>query len=315
MQTLPPELDWNTAPGVLDGAVDLHLTPEHCGLDYWIQHVCGGMLAGLENGHRPQALVPDHMLVDGPLRQAIVQELAFRSLAEEKAARAISRLVLLAPDRATMEFYSTQLVDEARHAAVFRHHLVEVGIAPEELDDVVDAAAAFGRRHVLEPLEQFAFDVLDGPMPFHAGVLTLTVLVEGVLAPASELSERKWRPIDPAAAEIERGAGIDEIRHLAVGSTVVQRFLQANPQAKDAFLELLGRGMKLWQELPIREVMAEREELLQQGLAQCAEVVGDYEVWPGRRLLDTTVRERLAKAVEWSEQTQNARLSFMGLVP
>ena len=315
MQTLPPELDWNTAPGVLDGAVDLHLTPEHCGLDYWIRHVCGGMLAGLENGHRPQAPVPDHMLVDGPLRRAIVQELAFRSLAEEKAARAISRLVLLAPDRATMEFYSTQLVDEARHAAVFRHHLVEVGIAPEELDDVVDAAAAFGREHVLEPLEQFAFDVLDGPMPFHAGVLTLTVLVEGVLAPASELSERKWRPLDPAAAEIERGAGIDEIRHLAVGSTVVQRFLQANPQAKDAFLELLGRGMKLWQELPIREVMAEREELLQQGLAQCAEVVGDYEVWPGRRLLDTTVRERLAKAVEWSEQTQNARLSFMGLVP
>ena len=57
----------------------------------------------------------------------------------------------------------------------------------------------------------------------------LTVLVEGVLAPAAELSERKWRLLDPAAAEIERAAGIDEIRHLTVGSAVVKHYLDSRP--------------------------------------------------------------------------------------
>ena len=38
-----------------------------------------------------------------------------------------------APDVDTMEFFATQLVDEARHSAVFRGHLLDLGVSRDEL--------------------------------------------------------------------------------------------------------------------------------------------------------------------------------------
>jgi hypothetical protein len=53
--------------------------------------------------------------------------------------------------------------------------------------------------------------------------------------------------------------------------------------------------------------------LFQQGLEQHAQLVGDYEIWPGKRLIDTTPQERMQTAMDWSRQMQAARLTFMGL--
>jgi hypothetical protein len=56
-----------------------------------------------------------------------------------------------------------------------------------------------------------------------------------------------------------------------------------------------------------------REELFQQGLEQHASVVGDYEIWPGRRLVDTTPAERQGTAEGWSNEMKTIRLKYMGL--
>jgi hypothetical protein len=144
-------------------------------------------------------------------------------------------------------------------------------------------------------------------------VVALTVLVEGVLAPSAELSERKWRPLDPAAADIERGAGIDEIRHLSVGSWVAREHLQRHPDEKPRLLELITNGMKLWDELPVKEVVYARELLFQEGIQAHSDVIGDYEIWPGRRLIDTSAEERLLTALDWSQAMQKTRLEYMGL--
>ncbi len=48
--------------------------------------------------------------------------------------------------------------------------------------------------------------------------------------------------------------------------------------------------MHLWTVLPVHELVLRREVLFQRGLERHADVVGDYEVWPGRRLVDTTPR-------------------------
>lgn len=49
------------------------------------------------------------------------------------------------------------------------------------------------------------------------------------------------------------------------------------------------------------------------GLAEYAELLADYEIWPKHRLLDTTPEERVANAVLWSEESQRARLEYMGV--
>jgi hypothetical protein len=249
----------------------------------------------------------------GPLRSALVEEFAFRSIAEEKATRAISYLVLNAPDIAGMEFFVTQLVDEARHSAVFRGHLLELGISEPELFTTIEEVAGRDRDRVLLPLEQFGLPLGRDHGDYIGGVIVLTVLVEGVLAPASELSERKWRLLDPAAAEIERAAGVDEIRHLSVGSSIVQEYVQEHPEERTRLTALIESGHALWAALPVQDTIYRREVLFQEGMAPLGKVLGDYEIWPGRRLIDSTPEERLTTATTWSAKMQNSRLSYMGL--
>ncbi|MGW5197464.1 VlmB-like protein [Streptomyces spiralis] len=312
---IPAEADRNRAPSLLDGALHADLTPEGCDLGYWFRAVPEGTLAGDPMGRTPDVTVPDHMLREGPLRQAVMQELAFRSMAEEKAARAISYLVAHAPDLAGMDFYTTQLMDEARHAYAFRSHLLELGVQERELETVMEDLAGADRDAILAPLEEFGLRVLRDERDYIGGVITLTVLVEGVLAPTAELSERKWWPFDPAAAQIERAAGIDEIRHLSVGTTVVRRHLERHPEDRERIGELIARGTGLWSGLPVQELTLRREQLYQQGLEEHRDLAGAYEVRPGRRLADTTAEERMLTAAEWARNTQRARLADMGLAP
>jgi hypothetical protein len=312
-ENIPVEADWHRAPNLLDGAMTLDLSPADCNLQYWFRAVPQGTLRGHVLGHADDTRTPDHMRRPGPLRDALVQELAFRSIAEEKATRAISYLVALAPDNDCMEFYATQLMDEARHAMVFRSHLLELGVPADELWSTIEKVAGTYRDAILVPLENLGLEVLRDNGDFVGGVLVLTVLVEGVLAPAAELSERKWRPLDPAAAEIERGAGIDEIRHLTVGSAIVRDHLRRRPDDKDRLLELIQRGYRLWERLPTVELVHNRELLFQEGMTAYADVVGDYEIWSGRRMLDTTAEERLQTGQEWAGNMQRTRLEQMGL--
>ncbi|WP_369250818.1 VlmB-like protein [Streptomyces sp. R41] len=309
----PAEADRHRAPSLLEGALHTELTPEGCDLGYWFRAVPEGTLGGDPMGRSADVSVPAHMMADGPLRQAVMQELAFRSMAEEKAARALSFLVAYAPDLAGMDFYTSQLMDEARHAYAFRGHLLELGVPAYQLEATMEDLAGADRDAILAPLEAFGRSVLEKDRDYIGGVITLTVLVEGVLAPTAELSERKWRPFDPPAAEIERAAGIDEIRHLSVGSTIVRRYLQCHPQELRRIRELVAQGMELWSRLPVQELTFRREQLYQRGLEQHRHIAGDYELWPGRRLVDTTAEERMLAAAEWACATQESRLADMGL--
>jgi hypothetical protein len=307
------EADWNEAPDLLEGAMRLSLTPEDCDLDYWIKNAAQGTWRGLVNGHAPGDAVPPCMFEEGPLRSAVLEEFSFRAIAEELATRAISYLVAHAPDIPTMEFYSTQLLDEARHARVFRLHLTELGVPEDELPETMEALAGAQRDAVLRPLEAFALPVMSDPADFVGGVVILTVLVEGVLAPTGALSERKWRIFDPAGSGIARGANIDEIRHLCVGGAIVRRHLAAHPEDKGRINSLIAEGRRLWNDLPVADVVYSRETRFQRGIESHGRMLGDYELIPGRRLADTTPEERLSIAQEWSREVQGSRLAYMGL--
>lgn len=313
VSVIPAEADVDRAPGLLAGAMSLDLTPQACNLEYWLGAVAQGTLRGLVNGgHRAEAATPTWMHEPGPLREALIEEFAFRSIAEEKATRALSYLVLHAPDIDTMEFFATQLIDEARHSSVFRGHLLELGVAQDELHATIEQVAGEDREKILVPLENFGLPV-GRDADFIGGVCVLTVLVEGVLAPAAELSELKWRLLDPAAAEIERAAGIDEIRHLTVGSAVIRQYLQANPGERPRLKNLIERGRAMWGSLPVLDMILRRERLFQDGMQQLRHIVGDYELAPGKRLIDSTPEERLMMAATWSMELQDSRLAAMGL--
>ena len=304
---------WADIPYLLDGATNLKVVPEQCGVEHWLKAAAQGTWLGLTNGHPPEARIPEHMLVEGPLRTAVIDEFALTFLGEVMAAREIGYLVALAPTLPLMEFYATQLIDEVRHAWTFRAHLLELGVAPAALSATVEERAGARRDAILKPLEEFGLTVLRDQRDFIGGVVVLTVLVEGVMASSEELNEREWRQLDPAAAGILRGNSIDEIRHLSVGAAIVRQHLLAHPEEKARLLDLISAGQRVWQTLPVTEMAYARETLLQQGIDAQRDLLRDYELMPGRRLVDTTVEERLMLAGRWSSELQHDRLTDMGL--
>lgn len=309
---VPVEADWDRAPTLLDGAGQLTMTARQCDLGYWLTAVAQGTLRGrAEHGHA--SATPDHLREPGPLRDALMLELGCRSIAEEKAVRILAHYVAAAPGVPELEFYATQLIDEARHSMVFRSHLVDLGMPESGLVDRIRELAGDYVARVLDPIEEFATAVVRDDGDFIAGAAVFTIIIEGVLAPAAELSERKWQVLDPAAGEIARGASIDEIRHLAVGSSIVREHLVRHPDARPRLMAVLRRGRRLWDEVPDEEFVLRREELFQEGMQEHRGLLRDYELFPGRRLLDTTARERYDLAARWTDHLGDVRLSDMGL--
>ena len=99
---IPRASDWAAAPDLLEGSTSSELTVETCGIEYWLNAVTRGTLLGQVHGHLADAAIPEYLLEPGPLRTAILQEFAFRTVSEDMGTRAITHLVRTAPDAATM---------------------------------------------------------------------------------------------------------------------------------------------------------------------------------------------------------------------
>jgi hypothetical protein len=196
-ELIPTETGFQTAPGLLDGAKTLTLTAPQCNLAYWLRGVAQGTLLGRAvTGYDATATTPEYMREPGPLREALILELGFRSVAEEKATRILAHFVANAPGIPELEFYATQLIDEARHSRVFRGHLVDLGVPADRLLPTIEEMAAEYTAQVLTPVEAFALRVARDEADFPGAVAVFTIIIEGVLAPAAELSERKWDRLD-----------------------------------------------------------------------------------------------------------------------
>jgi hypothetical protein len=292
-------------------ALDKALDIQTCDLDYWIREVATNF-APMRRGRSADATVPAWMVAEGPLKQSIVEEFSFRARTEEAAARSISHMILCAPSLQAMDFYVTQLADEARHAYVFRHHLVDLGVPAERLEQEVERISGAKVAAILGPLEEFMQPALAAK-DFAAMVVFLAVIAEGALAPAAEMSSLRWADVDPPAAEIGYGANLDEIRHLAVGTSFIRDHVAGRRDEAKRLSKMIAEGRELFANLPILETLLRREQLFQEGLEQHREAFASFEFVPGRRLVDTTVEERLALQWSWSEEMRSARLTEMGL--
>jgi hypothetical protein len=311
---VPREADFDLAPNLLDGAMNLTMTARDCDLAYWLTAVAQGTLIGrAPSGHSATATTPDFMREPGPLREALILELGLRSVAEAVTTRELAYFVAKAPGIPEMEFFATQVLDEARHSLVFRNHLVELGVPADQLHKTIAEMSAEYTAEILDPLVAFVVPLVRDQDDFAGAVAAFTILGEGVLATAAELSERKWDRLDPAAGEIARGAGIDEIRHLNVGSSIVREHLIHNPSFRSRALEIVTAGRKLWDELPVDKYVMRRENLFQEGMREHADLLDGYEVFPGRKLLDTTATERYDIAERWTDEMAEARLRYMDL--
>ncbi|HEX8743250.1 MAG TPA: hypothetical protein VF712_08950 [Thermoleophilaceae bacterium] len=303
--------DWDDAPGVIEGATSIELSPLDCDIEFWVQQVAHGTLEGLVHGRKPDSAVPDFLLEEGPLRTTLLEECSFRSRSEEYATKACALACAAADDVPGLEFFATQALDEARHAYTFRHHLIDLGVPEDKVGETVERTTGENAERILRPMWDWGTKAYKSD--FVSGVVIITILLEGVLAPTTELAEKKWKAISPATADIERGACVDEIRHLAVGSWFIRNHLTDHPEDKPRILDLIVEGREFWGSLPVPELVLKREQLFQEGIEELGGRIGDAEIVPGLRVVDSTAEDRLGMAIEWSQEVQDARLRYMGL--
>ena len=67
------------------------------------------------------------------------------------------------------------------------------------------------------------------------------------------------------------------------------------------------------QTLEDKEFVMHRERLFQEGMQPHAELLKDYELFPGTRLIDTTPEQRWDIAAQWNDELADARLAYMGI--
>jgi len=274
--------------------------PEEYDLGWWLDEVSGWTAS------RFPSPAPARLREDGPLRQALLAEFLLLSACAAKASRALAALVVVAPDGACLEFYSTQLLDEVRHRRMYRAHLLEIGFSEQELDETGRTQVA--ARSVLPFAKGCAWEeTMDGD--FYRGVLALTVLAASTITSITGLSERKWRALGPVAARIQASVNRDRQRLLDVGRTVIGRRLRTHPGDRRRLMDLVWSGREFCPSDPLFEALSAQEELFQEGMERFASLVPGYELWPGRLILATTADDRVSAARQNTEALRDLWLS------
>lgn len=284
-----------------------------CSINTWIKEVPQKTLVGLTHGHHPISAVPQCVMKKGPLRESLILELTFKALCEKLATIGLFHLAEVAPNNQYFEYLITQIFDEARHSSIFRNHLLELGFSDEaHIDQAILDINAEAKRDILDPLyDMFVCHVIEGK-EFINGMAMVTIILEGVLAPSSELGELKWRCFDPVSADVQHSANVDEVRHLVVGTEIIREILDEEPEKLETLQACVDEGMELWGKVPIFDLIRQREELYQAGMEQFPELGRDAHI-NGTPLHSTTVEWRLNTAHEWFNEMQTSRIAYLGL--
>lgn len=296
--------------GLIHNAVSIEMKPEDWGLDSWLDeqiNVLNNYKTNFDND-------PKLTYHEGPLRESIIRELAFKTVCEYEATKGLLLLADKAPNYVDFDFFLTQIFDEGVHCKLFREHLVRIGFANNH--NVAHKINNLLHRYlekIIKPMRAYFEKWVVDKESYFGGVVIVTIVLEGVLAPTSELSEIKWFPFDRTASVTQARANLDELRHLTVCSNILKKQIDNDSQLKTVASECINEGLSLWHDISLSELYIERETLYQKGLEQNKHLIEGYELYDGLLLADSTVESRLDLSNKLVDQMQRGRFKYIGL--
>ncbi|EPF73898.1 hypothetical protein [Acinetobacter rudis] len=259
-------------------------------------------------------LQEDSLLENLFFKKSLIHELSFKSLTEFYASKSILDIIKLAPTIEEYDFLNTLLIDETHHSYLFRSYLQQNSFLT--LDDPVNEMAVvlnYAHLDVVQPFQNLVQKWVVEKKNFYAGIIIITIILEGVLAPTAELSERKWLPFYPNAAKVQNYANLDEIRHLTVCAEILKRQIDKKPKIVQQLKECIQEGLQLWEISNMHEIILNREELYQQGMQQNLAQIEDFYLVDGIFLKDTVPEQRIEITNSLVEKMQKSRLQYIGI--
>ncbi len=235
------------------------------------------------------ARVPERLLDSRPLSEVHRLDLALFVVFEEVSLRVSGALTRLAPHLDALNFSAQQTLDEARHHEIFRERLLLSGQASGL--DALGATDAI----LIPPLRRFierCYEVADKGS-FIEGMVLVNLVLEGMAYPLYSYEERYWKAIDPYLARLIRSAFTDETRHVAFGAGIVDGLLKGDPGLRSRTAAVCAEARQAMDEV-FRYYVRKFVGLFDAVAKRHADLFGDAEFAPGKRIADTPYEEQVA---------------------
>lgn len=287
--------------------LSLQVANDSYSIESWIERVPRGSLKGTRYGH-DQAQTPHPGLHEDPrLRQIYLMDMAMFISTEKVSAQGISGIMKYAPDDATMVFLATQTLDETRHYEAFCRRMRDMGVSVEEQKQFTDyvTTTALAKFHCL-------IRELVDKGDFLGALVAHNIILEGMAYPVYRYEMKYWSKIDPALVQIIRGAFADEVSHVRFGERYIQAMIEIEPQARDRVCRLTREFSMLMAEI-FQAVITEFVGLYQEAIRPYMALVGDIELFPGKRMAEISEEEQVRILLNDIREEHKRRMERIGI--
>jgi hypothetical protein len=276
-------------------------------IDKWLKSVAQGYLSETSFGHAQDLKESPLLEQGGVLREIYLLDLATFIIGEKLSVDAISALVQLAPDEDTAICFATQTIDEARHLEIFLRRMQSMGVTTKERDRIIKLVTSSAfikfRDRVMELI-----DAKD----FLGAVVAHNIILEGMAFPLYEYEQAFWRPFDPIMVDLVKFAFYDECRHVSFGEAQVRELTRGNIESHSRIQKLVSELTMVMEEA-FRDFIKKLVPVYQLACERHKEVVSDFEIAPGMKMVDTPVSEQIEILLQVIKREHKARLERIGL--
>jgi hypothetical protein len=278
------------------------------GIQSWLERTAWRTLTKTEYGRRDDDAVHPALLEDPLLRSVYLMDIALFIGAERTSYLAASGMMACAPDELTQIQLGTQVLDECRHYEVFCKRMADLGVTPEKRIKLVD-------RHTTPALRSFFDLILEqvDKRDFYAASIAQNIILEGMAYPVYRYEIRYWSPFDSGLTRTIQGAFADEVHHVQFGEVInAGHIRQVGVEHRNRIRAMTAQFHVLMRDI-FEEIIRHYVGLYQECANQYMDLVGDVEIFAGRKMADTTEEEQTRLLLAEIEDEHHKRLGRMGL--
>lgn len=282
--------------------------PAQFDVQNWLERAPWRTLRDTEYGLRktdPQT----HPVVfsDKLVNQIYKLDIATFLTAERISYLGISKLVSHAPDEASSIFLATQAVDEARHYEIFSKRLTEFGVSASQRDQMMEDMTTPELRRFYDLIRE---QVDKGD--FAAAMMAHNIILEGMAYPIYRYESAYWSVFDPNLSRLIRGAFADEVHHVRFGESIIRRYARLGDVSRNRMQKLAKEFHQLMTDV-FEATIRHYVNLYQLAANQHMELIGDIEIFKGRKIRDTPEVDQVRILLDEIQIEHSERLQRTGL--
>ncbi|GAB1255547.1 ribonucleotide-diphosphate reductase subunit beta [Aurantivibrio plasticivorans] len=273
----------------------------------WLERTATNRLADTEFGGKKNILGPTEAVMTDPLlNQVCKTDLAVFLTAEKVSMNNLCQMVSFAPDEASQVFLATQSLDEARHYEVFCRRLADLGVKPEEREQMV-------KDMTMPKMQQF-YDLINEQVDkkaFIPALLAHNVVLEGMVYPFYRYEIRYWSRLDPALSNIIRNVFADEVQHVSYGEHFIAQEARMGSPMRATIQKLAGEFHQLMSEV-FEEAITNLIGIYQASADKHASIMADVEIFPGMKMGNMSEEDQTRRLLSEIQEEYQKRLQAIG---